>query len=127
VAKTFFSTTMNCKHKIIHKLRRDLRRQNDFYKHIGVSLAKNIKLSLMSFWVEVSLIMLIATIFGLVLLVVPIIGFYWGPRGKPPATKEERKQNREEELKMRAEQIERSKNTKIVTRKPSFWDNSKNY
>lgn len=125
--KNFLLTTINCKDKIIHKLQRDSRRQNDFYKLIGVSLAKNIKLSVMSFWVEIFLISLIATFFGLVLLVVPIIGFYWGPRGKPPATKEERKKMREEELKMRAEQIERSKNTKIVTRKPSFWDNSKNY
>jgi hypothetical protein len=72
------------------------------------------------------LISLVFLLFGLFILAVPIIKFYWGPNGKLP-NKEERKLLREEELKLRAEQIERSKNTKVVTRKPSFWDNSKNY
>jgi hypothetical protein len=71
-------------------------------------------------------ITVIFLIFGLVLLIVPIVRFYWGPNGKLP-NPEERKLLREEELRMRAEQIKRSKNTPIVTRKPSFWDNTKNY
>ncbi len=72
------------------------------------------------------LITLVFLAFGLVVLIVPIVKFYWGPNGKPP-DKEQKKRLREEELQMRAKQIERSKNNPIVTRKPSFWDNRKNY
>ncbi|MEK7724543.1 MAG: hypothetical protein AAB336_09365 [Acidobacteriota bacterium] len=73
------------------------------------------------------LVFLAALIFGLTLFIVPVIAYYWGPNGKPSETKEERKQAREEELRLRAEQIERSKNNPVPTRKPSFWDNRKVY
>ena len=73
------------------------------------------------------LVFLAALIFGLTLFIVPVIAYYWGPNGKPSETKEERKQAREEELRLRAEQIERRKNNPVPTRKPSFWDNRKVY
>jgi hypothetical protein len=62
---------------------------------------------------------------GLLVLLLPIIEFYWGERGKPPATGAEKKRLREEELRLRAKQIERSKNNPIVNRNPSFWNNRK--
>lgn len=70
------------------------------------------------------LIFVIALVLGLLILVVPILIYYWGPHGKLPDA-EERKQLREEELRLRAEQIENSKNNPVATRKPSFWDNRK--
>jgi hypothetical protein len=73
------------------------------------------------------LIFVIALIFGLTLLIVPILAYYWGPNGRLPTSQEERKRLREEELKIRAEQIEKSKNNPVMTRKPSFWDNRKVY
>lgn len=73
------------------------------------------------------LIFLAALIFGLIFLIVPIIAYYWGPNGKPPESPEERRRLRQQELQLRAEQIERSKNNPIVTRNPSFWDNRKVY
>lgn len=70
---------------------------------------------------------ILATILGLLVLILPILKFYWGERGTPPLTKEERKRLREEELRLRAKQIERSKNNPIVTRNSSFFDNRKVY
>lgn len=72
------------------------------------------------------LISLVALVFGLLLFILPIIAYYWGPNGKLPSA-EERKKMREEELRLRAEQIEKSKNNPVPTRKPSFWDNRKVY
>lgn len=68
-----------------------------------------------------------ALLLGLSLFIAPIIAYYWGPNGKPPETAEDRKRAREEELRLRAEQIEKSKKNPIPTRKPSFWDNRKVY
>ena len=72
------------------------------------------------------LVFLAALIFGLLLFIAPVIAYYWGPHGKPPDA-EERKKLREEELRLRAEQIEKSKKNPVLTRKPSFWDNRKVY
>ena len=81
----------------------------------------------MSSLTSIILVFVAALIFGLTLFIVPVIAYYWGPNGKPPETPEEKKRAREEELRIRAEQIERSKNNPIATRKPSFWDNRKVY
>jgi hypothetical protein len=51
--------------------------------------------------------------------------YYWGERGRPPLTGEERRLQKEEELRMRAAQIEWAKQNPIKPRKPSFWDNTK--
>ena len=64
---------------------------------------------------------------GILVLILPIVEFYWGSRGKPPETQEERRKARAEELRLRAEQIEKSKKNPVVTRNPSFWDNRKVY
>jgi hypothetical protein len=73
------------------------------------------------------LVILLIILLGVLILFVPILGFYWGPTGKPLAGQAERKRLREEELRLRAEQIERSKKNPTVTRNPSFWDNRKVY
>ena len=78
------------------------------------------------FWIIV--IILMTAVMGFAILILPIYAFYWGERGKPlPTDKEERKRLREEELQLRAKQIEYSKNNPIATRKGSFWDNRKVY
>ena len=77
------------------------------------------------FWIIV--IILLATVVGLLALILPIYAFYWGERGKPLPTREERKRLREEELKLRAKQIEYSKNNPIAPRNQSFWNNRKVY
>ena len=51
--------------------------------------------------------------------------YYWGERGGPPMTGEERRRQKEEELRLRAAQIEYAKRNPVKTRKPSFWDNTK--
>ncbi|NJM53544.1 MAG: hypothetical protein HC846_09250 [Blastocatellia bacterium] len=80
----------------------------------------------MSPLIKIILIFVAALLFGLILFIVPVIAYYWGPNGKPTDA-EERKKMREEELSLRAEQIERSKKNPILTRKSSFWDNRKVY
>ena len=71
------------------------------------------------------ILVLILTLLGTATLVFIILKFYWGERGTPPLTGEKRHRLREEELQLRAKQIERSKNNPNTPRKPSFWDNSK--
>jgi hypothetical protein len=68
-----------------------------------------------------------ALLLGLTILIIPILAYYWGPGGEPPPNQEQRKRMREEELRLRNEQIEKSKRNPIPTRKPSFWDNRKVY
>jgi hypothetical protein len=51
--------------------------------------------------------------------------YYWGERGRPPLAGEERRRQKEEELRMRAAQIEWAKQNPVTPRKPSFWDNTK--
>jgi hypothetical protein len=53
------------------------------------------------------------------------VKYYWADRGEPPATGERRRRQKEEELRMRAKQIEYAEKHPIKTRSPSFWDNSK--
>lgn len=75
----------------------------------------------------VIILVVILTLLGTLTLVFVTVKFYWGERGTPPPTREERRVMREEELRLRSKQIEHSKNNPIVTRKASFWDNSKVY
>jgi hypothetical protein len=72
-------------------------------------------------------IVLILTLLGSLTLALITIKYYWGERGKPPVRGRERQRLKEEELQMRAKQIELAKQNPIATRKSSFWDNSKNY
>ncbi|HEX2640901.1 MAG TPA: hypothetical protein VHL50_10035 [Pyrinomonadaceae bacterium] len=51
--------------------------------------------------------------------------YYWWGRGTPPPTGEEKRRLREEELRMRAQQMEWAKQHPRETRKESFLDNTK--
>ena len=51
--------------------------------------------------------------------------YYWGERGTPPLTGEQRRLQKEEEVRQRARQFEYAKDHPIKTRKPDFFDNSK--
>lgn len=71
------------------------------------------------------IITLILTALGSATLILVTIKYYWGARGTPPLTGEERRRQKEEELRLRAKQIEFSKKNPIKTRSSSFWDNRK--
>ena len=70
-------------------------------------------------------LVLLLTLLGTLTLVFITVNYYWGERGGPPLTGEERRRQREEELKLRAKQIEHAESNPITTRKPTFWDNTK--
>jgi hypothetical protein len=53
------------------------------------------------------------------------IKYYWGERGTPPLTGKARRLQKEEELRLRAAQIEQSKMRPRTDRSPDFWDNTK--
>lgn len=71
------------------------------------------------------IIVLALTALGTLALAVFTLKYYWGERGKPPATGEERRRQKEEELRLRAGQIEYSKKNPRESRNPSFWNNRK--
>lgn len=58
-------------------------------------------------------------------LVFVTVKYYWADRGTPPLKGEEKRRAREEELRLRAQQIEHSEKNPIPVRNGSFWDNSK--
>jgi hypothetical protein len=74
-------------------------------------------------WIIVLVVLL--TLLGTSTLVFITMKYYWGERGTPPLTGEERRRQKEEELKLRAKQIELAETKPIVTRRPDFWDNTK--
>ena len=65
------------------------------------------------------------TLVGTLTLFLITVKYYWGARGAPPLTGEERRRQYEEELRMRAKQIEHAEKNPILTRRPDFWDNTK--
>lgn len=81
----------------------------------------------MSSFVWMIIIVLSLTLLGTLTLVFITVKYYWGERGKPPLTGEERRRQKEEEIRLRAKQLEYAKQNPIVTRKSDFWDNSKVY
>ena len=74
-------------------------------------------------WVLV--IVLLLTLLGSLTLLFSTVKYYWGDRGQPPLTGEERRRQKEVELRLRAKQIEYAKTNPIRPRKPDFWDNRK--
>ena len=68
---------------------------------------------------------LILTALGTLVLLLVTLKYYWGERGTPPLTGEQRRQQKEQELKLRAKQIEHSRNTRWETRSSDFFDNRK--
>jgi hypothetical protein len=69
---------------------------------------------------------LILTVLGVFVLLLITLKYYWGERGTPPATGAARRRQKEEELRLRAKQIEHSRNTRWETRSADFFDNRKN-
>jgi hypothetical protein len=70
------------------------------------------------------LITVLAGLVGTATLVFITVKYYWGERGTPPVTGKRRRQLKEEELRLRARQIEYVKTHPRKTRKESFWDNT---
>lgn len=73
------------------------------------------------------IVLFLFVLMGLVFVVyVSVVrAFYWWGRGTPPPAGEEKRKLKEEELRLRAKQIEYAKKNPRATRKSSFWDNSK--
>ena len=71
------------------------------------------------------MLVVLLTLLGSGALLFVTLKYYWGERGAPPATGEERKRQKEEELKLRAAQIEYARTHPVKPRKPDFWDNRK--
>lgn len=68
---------------------------------------------------------MVLTIVGSGALLLVTLKYYWGERGTPPLTGEAKRENRANELKMRAKQIEHSQNNPRKPRSQNFWDNRK--
>ncbi|HEY0428777.1 MAG TPA: hypothetical protein VGC76_13430 [Pyrinomonadaceae bacterium] len=79
----------------------------------------------MSNFAWIIVIVLILTALGSLTLFFITIKYYWGVRGAPPPTGEARRSQKEEELRLRAKQIELSEKNPRETRSSSFWDNRK--
>jgi hypothetical protein len=79
----------------------------------------------MSSFALMIVIVLTLALVGSATLAFITVKYYWGQRGTPPLTGEQRRKQKEEELRLRAKQIEYVKRHPIATRKPDFWDNSK--
>jgi len=80
----------------------------------------------MSSFAWIIVLTLILTALGTLVLLLITLKYYWGARGTPPATGEERRKQKQEELRLRAKQIEQSRNTRWETRSSDFFDNRKN-
>jgi len=68
---------------------------------------------------------LVLTALGTLVLLLITLKYYWGARGTPPVTGEERRLQKEAELILRAKQIEQSKKNRWETRSSDFFDNRK--
>ncbi len=79
----------------------------------------------MSGFVWMIILTLILTALGTLVLLLVTLKYYWGTRGTPPATGEQKRQQKEEELRLRAKQIEHSQTTRWETRNSNFFDNRK--
>lgn len=71
------------------------------------------------------ILVLLLTLLGSLTLLFITVKYYWGERGKPPLTGAQRRKQREDELRLRARQIEHARKNPVRPRKPEFWDNSK--
>lgn len=79
----------------------------------------------MSSFAWIIILTLILTALGTLVLLLITLKYYWGARGTPPLTGEARRQQKQEELRLRAGQIEQSRNSHWKTRSSNFWDNRK--
>lgn len=81
----------------------------------------------MSSFVWMIVLVSILTLVGTATLVLITVKYYWGARGTPPLTGTEYRRQKTKELRLRAKQIEFARKNPRVTRRSSFWDNSKVY
>ena len=65
------------------------------------------------------------TLIGSLALGIFAYRYYWGERGTPPATGEQRRQQKEAEVRARARQLEYAEKNPPKPRRPVFWDNRK--
>ncbi|MEQ1604655.1 MAG: hypothetical protein ABL999_07275 [Pyrinomonadaceae bacterium] len=79
----------------------------------------------MSSFVWIFVLVLTLTVLGSSALLFVTVKYYWGDRGKPPLTGEERRAQYEKELEMRAKQLEYSRTHPPKPRSLSFFDNTK--
>jgi hypothetical protein len=79
----------------------------------------------MSNFAWIIVIVLILTALGSAVLMLITLKYYWGVRGAPPLTGEARRIQKEEELRLRAAQIELSEKYPRETRSDDFFDNRK--
>ncbi len=79
----------------------------------------------MSSFAWILILVLTLTVLGSSALLFVTIKYYWGDRGRPPLTGDERRVQHEKEIEMRAKQIEYSRMNPPRPRSTSFWDNTK--
>ena len=65
------------------------------------------------------------TVLGSLTLLLITVRYYWGERGTPPLVGEERRRQREQELRMRVRQFEHSERNPHQERSGDFFDNRK--
>lgn len=73
----------------------------------------------------VIILVLLLTVLGSLTLLFITVKYYWGERGTPPLSGAARMAQREEELRLRAKQIEELKKQPRKPRSESFLDNTK--
>lgn len=73
----------------------------------------------------VIVLVLLLTLLGSLALLFVTVKYYWGERGAPPARGEARRLQKQEELRLRAAQIEYLRAHPREERSPSFLDNRK--
>jgi hypothetical protein len=79
----------------------------------------------MSNYAWIAILVLILTLLGSGTLLFITVKYYWGVRGTPPPTRDERRKLRDEELRLREKQLEHSDRHRWKTRSDSFFDNTK--
>ena len=79
----------------------------------------------MSGFAPAILIVFLLTFLGSAVLLTITLKYYWGERGAPPPTGDQRRAQKENELKLRAKQLEHSRSNPREERKPDFFDNTK--
>ena len=79
----------------------------------------------MSNFVWILILVGVLTLIGCATLLFITLRYYWGDRGTPPATGELRRQQKEEEMRLRAKQIEYAETHPVKPRSPDLFDNRK--
>ena len=65
------------------------------------------------------------TLLGSLALLITTVKYYWGERGRPPLTGDERRMQKQAEIELRRKQIDYAETHPIKTRSPDFFDNRK--